>query len=75
VPGTSIHPDAKLYVSKGLLYSFRKAQTNLEKLNVHRRPVNNHNNIKLITNEVGAVLAQENFNPATVLEDASRPVR
>ncbi len=70
--GTSIHPDlAKLQCEQGALESFRKAQTNLEKLNVHRRPVNNHNNIKLITNAVGAVLAQENLKPATVLEDAS----
>ncbi len=69
--GTSIHPDlAKLQCEQGALYSFRKAQTNLEKLNVHRRPVNNHNNIKLITNEVGAALAQENLKPSTVVEDA-----
>jgi len=60
--GTSIHPDWSEAMWARGFYTARKAQTNLEKLNVHRRPVNNHNNIKLITNEVGAVLAQENFN-------------
>jgi hypothetical protein len=70
--GTSIHPDlAKLQCEQGALYSFRKAQTNLEKLNVHRRPVNNHNNIKLMTNAVGAALSQENLKPSTVVEDGS----
>jgi len=45
------------------LYSYREAESNLEKLTVHRRPVNNHNKIKLITTQVGAVLAQENLLP------------
>jgi len=31
------------------LYSYRQAQSNLEKLTVRRRSVNNHNNIKLLT--------------------------
>ena len=67
--GTSIHPDlAKLQCSQGALYSFRKAQSNLDKLTVHRRPVNNHNNIKLISHQVGAVLAQENLKPETVVQ-------
>lgn len=62
--GTCIHPDlAKLQCEQGALYSFRKAETNLEQLTVHRRPVNNHNKIKLLTNEVGATLAQENLKP------------
>jgi len=43
----------------GALYSYRQAQSNLEKLTVRRRSVNNHNNIKLLT--VGAVLSQENL--------------
>jgi hypothetical protein len=36
-----------------------------------RRPVNNHNNVKLITNEIGAALAQENLKPLPVVEDGS----
>jgi hypothetical protein len=45
------------------LYSYREAQTNLEKLTVHRRRVNNHNQIRQITDNVGAVLAEENLKP------------
>ena len=49
--GTSIHPDlAKLQCEQGALHAYREAQTNLEKLTVRRRPVNNHNKIKEITN-------------------------
>lgn len=70
--GTSIHPDlAKLQCEQGALYSFRQAQTNLEKLNVHRRPVNNHTNVKLLSNQVGTVLAQENLEPAEVVKASS----
>jgi len=43
----------------GALYSYRQAQSNLEKLTVRRRSVNNHNNIKLLTTQVGAVLSRE----------------
>ncbi|MBV8886249.1 MAG: ISKra4 family transposase [Chroococcidiopsidaceae cyanobacterium CP_BM_RX_35] len=60
--GTSIHPDlAKLQCEQGALYSYRQAQSNLEKLTVYRRPVNNHNNIKLIATQVGAVISEENL--------------
>ena len=69
--GTSIHPDlAKLQCEQGALYSFREAQANLEKLTVYRRPVNNHNKIKLMTNQVGAVLAEENLKPSTETDSA-----
>jgi hypothetical protein len=62
--GTSIHPDlAKLQCEQGALYSYREAESNLQKLTVHRRAVNNHNAIKLIANQVGAVLARENLVP------------
>ena len=55
---TNIHPVlAKLQCEQGALYSYREAESNLEKLTVHRRPVNNHNKIKLMTNQVGTVLA------------------
>ena len=70
--GTSVHPDlAKLQCEQGTLFSYRKAQSNLEKLNVHRRPVNNHTNIKLLTNQVGAELAQENLQPIKAVNDTA----
>lgn len=56
--GTSVHPDlAKLQCEQGALYSYREAQSNLEKLTVHRRPVNNHNKIRQLTSTVGEILA------------------
>ena len=62
--GTSIHPDlAKLQCEQGALYSYREAASNLEKLTVHRRRVNNHNQIRLLTDTVGDVLAEENLKP------------
>lgn len=70
--GTSIHPDlAKLQCEQGALYSYREAQTNLEKLTVHRRPVNNHNQIRQLTDAVGEVLTAENLKPPTQQECAS----
>jgi hypothetical protein len=60
--GTDIHPDlAKLQSEQGALYSYREAQTNLEKLNTSRRSINNHTRIQSITNQVGAQLAQDNL--------------
>jgi hypothetical protein len=59
--GTNIHPDlAKLQCEQGALYSYRVAQTNLEILNCYHRSVNNHNQIKQITNKVGAQLEEAN---------------
>jgi hypothetical protein len=59
--GTNIHPDlAKLQCEQGALYSYREAQTNLEKLNCYHRSVNNHNQIKQITNKVGTQLDKAN---------------
>jgi hypothetical protein len=73
--GTSIHPDlAKLQCEQGALYSYREAQTNLEKLTVHRRQVNNHNQIRQITDDVGEVLAEENLKPPTK-EDCAPPAQ
>lgn len=70
--GTSIHPDlAKLQCEQGALHSYREAQTNLENLTVKRRPVNNHNKIKVLTSQVGAVLAEENLQAPPVEECAS----
>lgn len=73
--GTSIHPDlAKLQCEQGALYRYRDAQSNLEKLTVHHRSVNNQNKVKLMTTQVGAVLAQENLKlPAA--EDCALPAQ
>ena len=58
--GTDIHPDlAKLQCEQGALFSYREAQTNLEKLNCARRSVNNHTRIQSLTNQVGARLSQD----------------
>ena len=70
--GTDIHPDlAKLQCEQGALFSFREAQTNLEKLNTSRRSVNNHTRIKSITNQVGAQLARDNLKVPPQKECAS----
>jgi hypothetical protein len=59
--GTNIHPDlAKLQCEQGALYSYREAENNLEKVNGHHRGVNNHTQVKRMTNKVGAHLAEEN---------------
>ena len=59
--GTDIHPDlAKLQCEHGVLHSYREAESNLEKLNAHRRRINNHVRVKSLTNQVGARLAREN---------------
>jgi hypothetical protein len=50
-----------LQCKQGALFSYREAQSNLEKLMVYRGRVNNHNQIKLMTNQVGAVLAEDNL--------------
>ena len=59
--GTNIHPDlAKLQCEQGALYSYREAERNLEKVNGHHRGVNNHTQVKRMTNKVGAHLAEKN---------------
>jgi len=59
--GTNIHPDlAKLQCEHGALYSYREAQRNLEQWNGHHRGVNNHTQVKRITDKVGAHLSEEN---------------
>ncbi len=60
--GTDIHPDlAKLQCEQGALFSYREAASNLEKLNAQRRRINNHDRVKIMTNELGAYIAQENY--------------
>lgn len=69
--GTNIHPDlAKLQCEQGALYSYREAQSNLKKLNCHYRSVNNHNQIKQITNKVGTQLDEAKRNLPSTLECA-----
>jgi hypothetical protein len=67
--GTDIHPDlAKLQCEQGALFSYREAASNLEKLNAQRRRVNNHDRIKIMTNSLGADIAQENCKVPTADE-------
>ncbi len=71
--GTSVHPDlAKLQCEQGAVNSYREAQTNLDKLTVHSRGVNNHTNIRLVTDKVGEVLAEENLK-LPVKQDCAPP--
>jgi hypothetical protein len=64
--GNAIHPDlAKLQCEQGAFYSYREAQSNLTKVNCQARSVNNHNQLKLITNQVGEVLSQRHQIPPT----------
>lgn len=70
--GTTIHPDlGKLQSEQGALYSFRDAQSNLDKLNCQRRSVNNHLQIQHISNYVGAQLSQENLQAPSQEECAA----
>jgi len=65
--GTNIHPDlAKLQCEQGALYSYREAERNLGKLNNHPRSVNNHAQVKRMTDQVGRVLAEQNSIPPAV---------
>lgn len=71
--GTSIHPDlARLQCEQGALYSYREAQSNLEKVNCQPRNINNHTQIKRITGKVGEVLAQQNLQ-LPVVEECAAP--
>lgn len=64
--GTNIHPDlAKLQCEQGALHSYREAQNILERVNTKHRRVNNHNQVKAVTNQVGAILSEENYHPPT----------
>ncbi len=67
--GTDIHPDlAKLQCEQGALFSYREAASNLEKLNAQRRRINNHDRVKIMTNDVGAHIAQSNHK-APIADD------
>ena len=67
--GTDIHPDlAKLQCEQGALHSYRDAINNLDKMNAQSRSINNHDRVKIMTNEIGAHLAQENLTPPSTEE-------
>ncbi len=67
--GTKIHPDlAKLQCEQGALYSYREAEQNLQKLNCQPRHVNNHTQVKRITNKVGEVISEQNCEPPSPAE-------
>ena len=55
---------------QGALYSYREAEQNLGKLNCQPRSVNNHAQVKRITDQVGLLLAEQNCIPPTVQECA-----
>lgn len=60
--GTSIHPDlAKLQCEQGALFSYREAQSNLDKLNTYHRSVNNHTQIGRLTDRVGETLSAQHL--------------
>jgi hypothetical protein len=60
--GTAIHPDlVKLQCEQGALHSYRDAAGNLERMNAQRRRINNHDRVKIMTNQLGAQVAQENL--------------
>jgi len=67
----SIQTSAKLQCEQGALFSYREAEQNLEKLNCQRRSVNNHTQVKRITDKVGAVLAEQNAIPTAAQEYAA----
>src|SRR6266849_523022 len=69
--GTNIHPDlAKLQCEHGALYSYREAERNLGKLNGQPRSVNNHAQVKRMTDQVGRWLAEQNGIPPAAQECA-----
>src|SRR5262247_3438716 len=73
--GTNIHPDlAKLHCEQGALYSYREAERNLGKLNDQPRSVNNHTQVKRMTDQVGRLLAEQNGLPPAA-QDCAPPAR
>ncbi|GAC1504080.1 MAG: hypothetical protein NVS2B14_16910 [Chamaesiphon sp.] len=70
--GTDIHPDlAKLQCEQGAIFSYRVAQTNLEKINCTQRRINNHTRIQTLTNQVGATLSQATLREPSAQECAA----
>jgi len=63
--GTNIHPDlAKLQCEQGAMFSYREAQSNLDKLNTYHRRVNSHTQISRLTDQVGAILSEQHLIPS-----------
>jgi hypothetical protein len=73
--GTNIHPDlATIQCAQGALYSYREAEKNLEQWNSHPRRVNNHTQVKRMTDKGGAVLSERNrLSPS--LEECAAPAQ
>src|SRR5262249_14864781 len=72
--GTHIHPDlAKLQCEHGALYSYRESQRNLEQWNGHHRVVNNHTQVKRITDK-GSVTDSCPIAPCRECAHSSRPI-
>ena len=65
--------DLGLQCEQGAWFSYREAEQNLEKLNGQRRSVNNHTQVKRITDKVGAVLALQNAISPAAREYAAPP--
>jgi len=57
-----------LQCEQGALFSYREAQSNLDKLNTYHRSVNNHTQISRLTDQVGAILSEQHLIPP--LEEA-----
>lgn len=73
--GTNIHPDlAKLQCEQGALFSYREAQSNLDKLNTYHRSVNSHSQISRLTDRVGAILSEQHLVPP-VAEVCAQPAK
>jgi hypothetical protein len=59
-----------LQCEQGALYSYREAERNLGKLNGQPRSVNNHTQVKRMTDQVGRLLAEQNGLPPAAQECA-----
>ena len=72
--GTNIHPDlAKLQCEQSALFSYREAQSNLDKLNTYYRSVNNHTQVSRLTDQVSAIFSEQHLIPP--VEEACQPTK
>ncbi len=63
-----------LQCEQGALFSYREAQSNLDKLNPYHRSVNNHTQISRLTDQVGAILSEQHLIPP-VEEACAQPAK
>lgn len=62
--GTNVYPDlAKFQCEQGAMFSYRGAQSNLEKLNTYQPNVNNHTQIGRLINRIGELLSERHLTP------------